>query len=164
MGVKMRAVASLESSIEMRLPRRKVLKKRRRELFPERRAAWTANQSKSPAASASVERLIIPRKKKKVFQSLNKVARATPGLSRPRTRRSPAPVSAMMASLILYGRIIIPSSVRSAISEIRTVLVSAGIWKKRNIDWMPFPIHKLLHILIVTRVIAVFRRQEGEAG
>jgi len=29
---------------------------------------------------------------------------------------------------------------------------------------MPFPIHKLLHILIVTRVIAVFRRQEGEAG
>jgi len=123
----MRAVASLESSIDMRLPRRKVLKKRRRELFPERCAAWTANQSKSPAASASVERLIIPRKKKKVFQSLNKVARATWGLSRPRTRRSPAPASAIMASLILYGRIIIPIRVRRAISEISTVRVRAGI-------------------------------------
>src|SRR6266516_7771510 len=93
-GVKMKAVASLESSMEMRLPSRKVLKKRRRELLPESRAAWTASQSKSPAASASAARLIIPRKKKKVFQSRSKVARASLGLRRPRRSRAPAPVSA----------------------------------------------------------------------
>ena len=126
-GVKIRAVASLESSIEMRLPSRKVLKKRRRELLPESRAACTANQSKSPAVSASAARLIMPRKKKKVFQSCSRVARASPGLRRPRRSSNPAPVSAVMASLTFHGRSMIPRRVSKVMSEMSTVLVSAGI-------------------------------------
>jgi hypothetical protein len=160
----MRAVASLESSIEMRLPRRKVLKKRRRELLPERRAAWTANQSNSPAASASVERLIIPRKKKKVFQSRNKVAMATPGLSRPRMRRSPCSRKSYdgLTDLIRANH----NSKQSEKSNQRDKHCSGKRWylknEKHRLDI--FTDKKLLHILTVTRVIAVFRIQEGEAG
>src|SRR5690349_19778683 len=84
MGVKIRAVASFERNIEMRLPRRKVFRNRRRELFPESRAAWNANQSNNPAASASADRLIIPRKNRKVFQSFSNTVPASTGLIRPR--------------------------------------------------------------------------------
>ena len=56
----------LQTLVQERAPHRKVLKKRRRELLPESRAACTANQSKRPAVSASAARLIMPRKKKKV--------------------------------------------------------------------------------------------------
>jgi hypothetical protein len=69
----------------------------------------------------------MPRKKKKVFQSRNKVVRASTGLRRPRRRSAPAPVSAMMASLTFHGRSMIPSRVSRAISEMSNVLVSAGI-------------------------------------
>src|SRR5580704_3225808 len=41
-GVKIRAVASLERNIEIRLPRRKTFKKRRAALLPANRAACTA--------------------------------------------------------------------------------------------------------------------------
>src|SRR6266852_5308984 len=108
-GVKMRAVASLEKNMEIRLPRRKVFKKSRRALLPERLVTQAASQSKNPAVSASAERLIMPRKKKNVFQSCTRVKNAFAGVISPRRMSSPAPARAMMASFVFQGRNMTPT-------------------------------------------------------
>ena len=126
MGVKIRAVASLERTIVIPLPKRKVLSRRSFELPLASRADCAANQSKRPAASASAERDIMPRKKKKVFQSPVSVVRASRGLMRPMIRSSAAPTTAIIASFNLNGRTIMPISVNKAISEMSSILVSVG--------------------------------------
>jgi hypothetical protein len=104
----------------------KVFRKRRRELFLESRAAWNASQSKSPAASANAERLIMPRKNRKVFQSLRSTVTASTGVMRPMISRSPAPAIAIMASFHLNGRTMMPIRVRIAMKNVRNVLVNIG--------------------------------------
>src|SRR6266849_9159606 len=97
-GVRISAVASFERIIEIRLPKIKVLSNKRRGLPPARLAALAANQSNKPAASARADKDIMPRKKKKMFQSLRSTVSASSGLISPRMRRSNAPASAIRAS------------------------------------------------------------------
>src|SRR5207249_2414073 len=61
MGVKINAVASLERTMEMRVPRRNVFRNNRLELPPARFAACAASQSNNPAASTSADKAIMPR-------------------------------------------------------------------------------------------------------
>src|SRR5579883_1607348 len=133
MGVRIRAVASLERIIEIRAPSRKTFKYSSEALFFAKRAACAASQSNRPASSANAERPIMPRKKRKVFHWESRVARASSGAISPRMSSKAAPASATSASFHWNGRSIMPTSVRIAMSEVRSVLVRTGRWKKSSI-------------------------------
>jgi hypothetical protein len=101
-------------------------------LWPASRAACTASQSNNPAASARADMPIIPRKKRKVFQSRIKVEKASAGAINPRRSRTTAPTIAIMASFQRNGRVIIPIRVASPIKQVRLVFQISGTEKKKN--------------------------------
>src|ERR1700674_1481879 len=122
-GVRIKAVASFERTIEIKDPNRKTFRKRPAALLPASWAAFTANQSKKQAASARADSPIIPRKKRNVFQSLIRVEIASPGEISPRMRRRAAPAKAMTASFHRNGRVMIPAIVNiptEAVSQVLT--------------------------------------------
>lgn len=144
MGVRMRAVASFERIIEIKQPSKKVFSSKRRELPAESPAALAASQSKRPAASAMAESVIMPRKKKKIFQSPSRTVRASSGAINPSSSSRAAPPSAILASSSLNGRSMMPTSVKTAMIETRMVFVSVGTWKKRNMELQ----HQILELYL----------------
>jgi hypothetical protein len=77
---------------------------------------------------------IIPRKKRKVFESRQRVEKASTGLIKPSKRRRPAPPIAIIASFQRNGRVIMPIKVKTPTNDATNVLVSSGTemnWNNR---------------------------------
>ncbi len=71
--------------------------------------------------------LLIPEKKRKVFQSPSSVLVTSIGPIRPSTSKSAAPINAALASVIFQGRTMIPNNAAIVIAEIKIVLTTADI-------------------------------------